>query len=155
MCAQPSIAARAMSSPAQRLVLLNLADRARDGTWRAWPSIERIARDTGMAPSTVRSAIRQLEKRGLVATIPVKGGKHITNEYVLMVDENPPGIGGLGDGNPPGIDSNPPGIVVKPTEDRRRTRNELTKNLRDASVRTDDGYELTERGWEEREEEAS
>ena len=42
--------------PAQKLVLLSLADRAgEDGV--CWPSIPRLARDTGLNEKTVRAAI--------------------------------------------------------------------------------------------------
>lgn len=70
-----------MPTAAQRLVLLNLADRAQDGTWHCWPSIRRIGKDTGLAPNTVRVAIHSLEKMGLLARDA--GNTKRSNTYTL------------------------------------------------------------------------
>lgn len=49
------------------VVYLYLDDRAnKDGI--CWPSVNRIAEDTKLSPSTVRRAIKDLRKAGLIET---------------------------------------------------------------------------------------
>ena len=48
-----------------KLVLLSLSNRA-DKNDTCWPSIERIRKDTGLDVKTVRAALRELAKSGLV-----------------------------------------------------------------------------------------
>lgn len=43
-----------------------------------WPSVELLSKQTGMSPSTVRTHIRKLDKKGLVTRVFRKGA---TNEY--------------------------------------------------------------------------
>ena len=60
--------ARATPGPrlAERLVFLNIADRARPGTGRAWPSVATIAAEEGLGKRTVVRALRRLRDRGLI-----------------------------------------------------------------------------------------
>lgn len=59
------------------VVYLYLYDRAnKEGI--CWPSVNRIAEDTKLSPSTVRRAIKDLRKAGLIKTeqrYREKGGK--------------------------------------------------------------------------------
>ncbi len=79
-------------SNAETLVLLYLAHRAR---WRtnadlaageAYPSVRRIATDTGLNARTVRRAVRALEERGLVsvATRAWPSGAQASNVYTVV-----------------------------------------------------------------------
>jgi DNA-binding transcriptional regulator YhcF (GntR family) len=54
-----------VSSLAAKLVLLKLADNASD-EGKAWPHIETIAAETGLARSSVFKALNELEESGLV-----------------------------------------------------------------------------------------
>ena len=47
-------------------VLIYLADRWNRARGYAWPSVARIARETGWHPRTVTNAIRQLKDMGLI-----------------------------------------------------------------------------------------
>lgn len=57
----------------QRLVLLKLADNHNDDTKRCNPSIDYISTKTGQNPKTVRSALQDLEKMGLLEIQPRSG----------------------------------------------------------------------------------
>ena len=52
-------------SPAQKLVLLSLADRAGE-EHQCWPSMRRLCADTGLTDRGVRKILVELESRGLV-----------------------------------------------------------------------------------------
>ena len=54
-----------VNNSSQRLVLLSLADRAGE-EHTAWPSIERLAKDTVLDKKTVQKVILELIKLGLV-----------------------------------------------------------------------------------------
>jgi hypothetical protein len=54
-------------SPGPRLVLIALADRA-DDKGASFPSVARLARDTGLCVRSVRGALRTLETHGLIET---------------------------------------------------------------------------------------
>lgn len=68
-----------------KLVYIYLYDR-KDGEGKAWPSIKRIARDLSVSEKTVRRAIQDLEKSGLIrkeyAYRP--NGSHTSNRYYLL-----------------------------------------------------------------------
>ena len=55
-------------SPTQKLVLVKLADNANDDGY-CWPSLPYLERHTGLSNSAVRTAIRSLEERGLLARV--------------------------------------------------------------------------------------
>ena len=52
----------------EKLTLAALAGRA-NGAGECWPSVRRLAADTGFGPRWVRASIRKLEVRGLVTSI--------------------------------------------------------------------------------------
>jgi hypothetical protein len=54
-------------SPVQKSVLINIADRWNKAKGYAWPSVARIASDTGWHPRTVSRAIAGLREKGLLA----------------------------------------------------------------------------------------
>ena len=54
-----------VNNSSQRLVLLSLADRASD-EHTAWPSIERLAKDTVLDKKTVQKVILELINLGLI-----------------------------------------------------------------------------------------
>lgn len=51
----------------QKSVLVYLADRCNDACGYAWPSVARIAKDTGWSPRAVSNAIRDLSEHNLIA----------------------------------------------------------------------------------------
>lgn len=51
--------------PNEKLLLLILANYA-DNVWECWPSVKRLAADTGMGNRTVTSTLTKLEERGLI-----------------------------------------------------------------------------------------
>ena len=68
-----------------KLVYIYLYDR-RDATQKAWPSVKRIARDLSISDKTVRRAIQDLVKAGLVRKEYAyrKNGSHTSNRYYLL-----------------------------------------------------------------------
>jgi hypothetical protein len=54
------------SKSTRKLVLLCLADRANRDTGYAWPSIQTMCDDTGLAESTVRGALHALLELGII-----------------------------------------------------------------------------------------
>ena len=67
-----------------KLVYIYLYDRC-DKEKKAWPSIKRIATDMSLSPNTVRRAIKDLEKSGLLRKEYVyrKNGSLTSNRYYL------------------------------------------------------------------------
>ena len=67
------------------LVYIYLYDR-RDVVGKAWPSVKRIAKDLSISEKTVRRAVQDLEKAGLIrkeyAYRP--NGSHTSNRYYLL-----------------------------------------------------------------------
>jgi biotin operon repressor len=73
----------------QRLVLLNLADRA-NKQGECWPSQERIARDTNLSERSVRNRMKELEETGFIKRRHRKNGAGRTSDLtVLMIDGQP------------------------------------------------------------------
>ena len=68
-----------------KLVYIYLYDR-RDVVGKAWPSIKRIAKDLSISDKTVRRAIQDLVKAGLVRKEYAyrKNGSHTSNRYYLL-----------------------------------------------------------------------
>lgn len=64
------------ATPAERLVLVVLAESANDTTRQAWPGIEVIARRTGLSMRGIRSALARLAARGLDVRVPLGVDKH-------------------------------------------------------------------------------
>ena len=68
----------------EKFVLLMLANYA-DQDGRCWPSIARLAADTGLCESSVKNALRSLrDYRGLIGIVP--GGGATSNRYLLGMD---------------------------------------------------------------------
>lgn len=67
-------------TPAQRLVLVVIAERAYDDTREAWPGgtgkwgLDVLARRTGLKPDSVRKAIQQMARKGVEVRVPIKTG---------------------------------------------------------------------------------
>ena len=113
---------RGLTMP-QRIVLLRLADRARNGDGRTWPSVETLAEEVEMAESTTRQAIRDLEDRRLVRVDKTRG--RVSNTYTLPV-ANPPAH----DTQPTGSRwVNPPAHDTQPTGSRHLTHRLPAPNL--------------------------
>ena len=68
-----------------KLVYIYLHDRC-DKEKKAWPSIKRIAKDLSMSDKTVRRAIKDSEKAGLVRKEYAyrKNGSHTSNRYYVV-----------------------------------------------------------------------
>lgn len=74
-----------LKSP-EKFVLVMIADHYNDRVHRAWPSIERLAKETALHRTTVMRAIKTLEQLGLVEVEPwVKAdyGGALNNRYCL------------------------------------------------------------------------
>jgi hypothetical protein len=70
----------------QRLVLLNLADRA-NKQGECWPSQKRIARDTKLSERSVRGRMKELEEIGLIERRHRKNdGGRTSDLTILMMD---------------------------------------------------------------------
>ena len=68
--------------PAQKLVLLSLADRANEHHV-SWPAIPRLAKDTGLDQRSIYRTIKSLAALGVISITPSPGGKE-TNKYQLI-----------------------------------------------------------------------
>jgi Helix-turn-helix domain len=53
----------------ERLVLLNLASHGNDGGRNAYPSVQRMARQTSLTPRAVQKALRRLAEKGLLEAV--------------------------------------------------------------------------------------
>jgi len=70
-------------------VLFNLANRA-NGSHECWPSLDRIAFETGLSKSSVKKALKQLRQEGYLTITPRKrdGGGSASNGYRLFLPES-------------------------------------------------------------------
>jgi hypothetical protein len=76
-------------APAEKLVLLNLADRA-NVACVCWPSQKTMARDTGLSERSVRAKLRQLENCGLISRMPrMRGSSRISDLIRLKLTAQP------------------------------------------------------------------
>ena len=68
-----------------KLVYIYLYDR-RDVVGKAWPSVKRIAKDLSISEKTVRRAVQDLEKAGLIRKEYAyrQNGSHTSNRYYLL-----------------------------------------------------------------------
>lgn len=72
--------------PTEKLVLILIADHYNDKSHRAWPSVERLAKQGCMHRSTVMRAIAGLQEAGLIEVEPwVRAdlGGQLNNRYCL------------------------------------------------------------------------
>jgi len=68
---------------AEKLLLLVIANYA-DEQGRAWPSVETLARDTGMSRTSVKRTMKKLEDTGFIRRQKrVKGYLQTSNLYTL------------------------------------------------------------------------
>lgn len=68
----------------KRLVMLALADFARNDTLECWPAISTVASRTGLSDRSVRRTIRELEDDGLIETTRRSGQSGV---YVLHIEK--------------------------------------------------------------------
>ena len=96
--------------PTHRLIMLALADHA-DDAGRCYPSLDRLAKRTGLSLRAVRSNLRQLEADGQIRTDPQGGPKGCNLYYVTPQprQEMPPA------GDAPGISRREPRQEMPPT----------------------------------------
>jgi DNA-binding transcriptional regulator YhcF (GntR family) len=67
----------------EKLLLLVISNYA-DEQGRAWPSVETLARDTGMSRATIKRSMRKLEDAGFVRRQKrTKAQLQISNLYTL------------------------------------------------------------------------
>jgi DNA-binding transcriptional ArsR family regulator len=69
-------------APREKIVLLKLADNANEEGTHCFPSIRRIAHETGKSVRSVMYGIKSLKEKGLV-TVAMKGNQYSPNQYVL------------------------------------------------------------------------
>lgn len=109
-------------SPAQKLVLLFLADKAGSkGT--CWPSVATIAEKTGLSRKTVFTQIKKLQEKGLIRIhsghLGVEGASNVSNRYALKIKPTPPGE----TITPPSVTVTPP--LVKPLHPNPNSRTQI------------------------------
>jgi len=121
------------SKGTERLILLAIADNARDDGSDAYPSIETLARKAGgLDERTVQRAITRLVELGELE-VTEGGGRGRSNRYRVVM-RNP----GAAPVNPGDFAPNPGGIAPKPRQDATRTILEPSENhpesLRDSGA---------------------
>jgi Helix-turn-helix domain len=77
----------------EKLVLLAMADHARDDGTGCYPSVDLLARKTSQSRRGVQKIMRRLEEeRGLIAPSHLsRGGRRATTEYTLVLENREPG----------------------------------------------------------------
>ena len=74
-----------LTSP-QHFVLLMIADHFNETEQRAWPSIQTLAIETSLNPTSVTRALRVLESKSLIETeawFRLPSNKRMSNRYCL------------------------------------------------------------------------
>ncbi len=84
----------------QRLVLLNLADRA-NKQGECWPSQKRIARDTNLSERSVRGWLKKLQNNGYIERRPRKSGAGRTSDLIVLKIDEQPNVSTAKTGTPP------------------------------------------------------
>jgi DNA-binding MarR family transcriptional regulator len=74
----------AMVNPAERLVLLCLADHAHHDGTNAWPAVGRVAKRTSLSRRGVQKALRRLANKGLILS---QSGVRRSVLYALNVEQ--------------------------------------------------------------------
>lgn len=67
----------------ERLLLLALADNARDEDFIAWPGLAKLREKTLLSERNVRYLLRKLEEAGSIVTV-IGGSEHGTNLYRII-----------------------------------------------------------------------
>ena len=97
-----------------KFLLLLLANYADDED-KCWPSVARLAKETGMARSTVHVCLNELSKLGFIRIEPRKAeGVHLPNMYCLITGQvvrEPDGVVRLTEGGSP---VNGPKPIIEP-----------------------------------------
>lgn len=76
----------------EKLVLLAMADHARDDGSGCYPSVERLTRKTSTSRRGVQGFLRRLEDAGFVVpTARVRGGRNLTTEYTIILEKGAQG----------------------------------------------------------------
>lgn len=75
--------------PTQRIILIAILKFADNQMYISHPSLTRLCRITGLNRSTIKRNIRQMEKMGVIKTMPRKDkhGDPDTNSYKFFVDK--------------------------------------------------------------------
>jgi hypothetical protein len=74
-------------TPAEKLVLLSLADYANDEGRSIYPSVDKTSRRTGLTSRSVRRIIKELVGDGFLIPVSLGGGRYRTNEFRLDVQK--------------------------------------------------------------------
>jgi pyocin large subunit-like protein len=75
----------------EKLVLLAMADHARDDGTGCYPSVERLARKTSQSRRGVQKVMRRLEQAGLIVpTGNLRGGRNLATEYRVTLENREP-----------------------------------------------------------------
>jgi hypothetical protein len=73
----------------EKLVLLAMADHARDDGTGCYPSVETLARKTSQSRRGVQKIIRRLEARALLKpTAHARGGRSLSTEYQITLEKS-------------------------------------------------------------------
>ena len=135
-----------------KLVLLAIADHAwQDGT-NAWPSVERLAKMTGLDPETVRRAVKKAEALGELEVVRKSGGRaskgqHASNDYLLVMSQDPQDAA-LKDPQDTGL-KDPQDTGVNPRRIRDLTPAECgTNKTMNKNTNKQTADEVTRRWWE-------
>ncbi|WP_080484251.1 MULTISPECIES: helix-turn-helix domain-containing protein [Burkholderia cepacia complex] len=100
----------------QKLVLLMLANCCNAHTGRCDPSHDRLAKECGMSRDSVRRAIAELEKCGLIEIRrQTQNGVNLPNQYLLRVGSS---VGGVGADSTDGYVPTAPTVGADSTEGR-------------------------------------
>lgn len=106
-------------TPSEKLVLLALARRSNDSGF-CWPSVARIALDTGVSERSVQRAIKTLNEREVIGVRTRKNNQRTTSSmYVLGGDKTTPS--GATKCHPRGRQNDTPGGDKMTPELQRRT----------------------------------
>ena len=106
-----------------KLVAILLANFAND-QGLAWPSIETLAKKTGLSRRQIQRILPQIEKAGLVQ-ISKGGGRKQSHRYQFMCEANGDKMSSFPQGNNDNLSQN--GDILSP--DPLRTKEKMNANL--------------------------
>ena len=117
-----------------RLVLLVLADRAREDGTNAWPSVESIARDARMSRRQVQRCLRDLEANGAITAT----GKHDSGTTIWGVNMTPGGATSTTEGGvrttPEPSEDQPSGVTANAVTHREPRKVTLSGERREGGT---------------------
>ncbi len=76
-------------SPAEKLVLLALADHARDDGTGAYPSVDLLARKSSLSRRGTQKVMRRLEQDGWIVPSKISHGRRTTEYRILLTNREP------------------------------------------------------------------